>query len=265
MIFEDVILLGYYDPIILGERIREARKKAGLTQAQFARALNMSEESLKTIGRWEKGEQTPKLDILMKMCEIFECEAGYLLGEFSLPTREKTDIQEATGLSQEAIDTLLEMKQVDPNIFPYADQIISHCDFYMMALGLASSMRYMRSHPDTICEDTSELVREISQKGFAVLIPEDAALYWLQQTFDTWKRIVNSIWRKEYEPTQRGAGRRHNAEENSHPQRERVHLLGGQDHHGAGSGYWVTGPAVFHWEDTEGSPREDAGCCRSPQ
>lgn len=191
--------MGYYNPILLGERIRKARKEAGLTQAQFAHALNMSEESLKTIGRWEKGEQTPKLDVLMKMCEIFGCEAGYLLGEFSLPTRDETDIQEATGLSQKAIDKLLEMRQKNANIFPYLDQIISHDEFYMLVLGLADSMRYMRIHPNTISfyEDSSKLARELSQKGFAVLTPDDASEYWLQQTFYTWRRIVNDIWREE--------------------------------------------------------------------
>lgn len=189
--------MGYYDPILVGERIRRARKEAGFTQARFANDLNMSEESLKTIGRWEKGEQTPKLDVLMKMCEIFKCEAGYLLGEFPLPTREKTDIQEATGLSQKAIDKILEIKQENPNIFPYLDQIISHDEFYMLIMGLASATRYMRPHPGTIYKDASRLAKEISQMGFAVLAPEDASEYWLQQTFYTWKRIINDIWREE--------------------------------------------------------------------
>lgn len=189
--------MGYYNPILVGERIRKARKKAGLTQAQFASALNMSEESLKTIGRWEKGEQTPKLDVLMKMCEIFKCEAGYLLGEFPLPTRGKADIQEATGLSQKAIDKILEMKQENPNIFPYLDQIISHDEFYMLVMGLASSMRYIRPHPSTIFQDASGLAHEIAKMGFAVLAPDDASEYWLQQTFYTWRRIINDIWREE--------------------------------------------------------------------
>ena len=186
-----------FNPIPMGKRIKKLRKEKGLNQAQFAEALGMSPESRQSIRLWESGERLIPLDTLMKMCELFNCEAGFLLGEFPLPTKAETDIQEATGLSQQAIETILEMKQKHPSIFPYLDRIIKNYEFYFMILGLADTMRYMRPHPNTIYQEASGLAREIKEMGFAVLTPEDAHKYWLQETFDIWKRIVNEIWEEE--------------------------------------------------------------------
>lgn len=189
--------MSIFNPIEIGGRIRKLRKENGLNQAQFAEALGMSSESRQSVRLWENGERLPPLDALVKMCDLFNCEAGYLLGEFSLPTKEKTDVQKATGLSQKAIEKILVMKMEHPNIFPFLDQIITHEEFYYLVLGLSSSIRYLRPYPDTIFAEASELAREISKNGFAVLPPEDAAVYWLQQSCDTWKRIVNDIWKED--------------------------------------------------------------------
>ena len=45
----------------------------------------------------------PQFEDMLKMCEVFDCELGYLLGEFDCKTREATDIQAKTGLSEKAI------------------------------------------------------------------------------------------------------------------------------------------------------------------
>lgn len=38
----------------------------------------------------------PQFEDMLKMCEVFDCELGYLLGEFNCKTREATDIQAKT-------------------------------------------------------------------------------------------------------------------------------------------------------------------------
>ena len=92
---------------IIGERIRQQRIEADFkTQSDFAIALGLSYESRQTVGAWEQGKYLPKLDVLLKMCEIFECEIGYLLCEYDCKTKEATDVSAATGLSEKAIGRL---------------------------------------------------------------------------------------------------------------------------------------------------------------
>lgn len=40
------------------------------------------------------------------MCELFDCEISYLFCEYDCKTRETTDIQKATGLSEKSIQRL---------------------------------------------------------------------------------------------------------------------------------------------------------------
>lgn len=59
----------------IGDRIRKSRKESGLTQAQLAKMLNVSAQS---IGQWERGERTPKFETLVKIAEILEDDPIYL-------------------------------------------------------------------------------------------------------------------------------------------------------------------------------------------
>ena len=51
-----------------GELIREARRRAGITQRQLARRLNTSQP---VVARWERGHRSPDYDIVrraVRMC-----------------------------------------------------------------------------------------------------------------------------------------------------------------------------------------------------
>ena len=96
-----------YDWVKIGNRIKTARKEMKLTQAELADKLSLTSSSRQTIGEWEKGKLRPHLDYMLRMCEIFECELGYLLCEFDCKTRTATDITEATGLSEDAVKKLI--------------------------------------------------------------------------------------------------------------------------------------------------------------
>lgn len=92
---------------IIGERIRQQRIEAGYkTQSDFAEALGLQYDSRQSVGAWEQGKRLPPLNILLKMCELFDCEIGYLLYEYDCKTREETDISAATGLSEKSIRRL---------------------------------------------------------------------------------------------------------------------------------------------------------------
>lgn len=95
------------DKYKIGDRIKEQRVAAGYrTQSSFALALGLQEESRQSVGAWENGSRLPPLNLLLKMCELFDCEIGYLLCEYDCKTRETTDIQKATGLSEKSIQRL---------------------------------------------------------------------------------------------------------------------------------------------------------------
>ena len=63
--------------ILFKERIVEALKFSGITQKQLAQKLGISESN---ITNWKKGENLPSVDILFKLCKIFDVSADYLLG-----------------------------------------------------------------------------------------------------------------------------------------------------------------------------------------
>ncbi len=109
--------------MIIGEKIKEGRKKyrtpegKRLTQEGLAEMLNYKRE---TVNTWENGKVLPPLDVLFKLCEIFNCELGCLLGEpgYENGTRQETDIVNETGLTEEAAHTLQEYKQKNAEAKP---------------------------------------------------------------------------------------------------------------------------------------------------
>lgn len=57
--------------------IREMRKRAGLTQVEVAKVLEIS---IDTLWRWETGASEPRATDLLKMSELFRCSVDDLLG-----------------------------------------------------------------------------------------------------------------------------------------------------------------------------------------
>lgn len=94
----------------IGKKIKEERKGHRWTQGKFAEKLDLSESSRQTIRSWEKGDSLPDLDRMLNMCELFNCELGYLLCEQEDKTRKVTDIRKATGLSESSITKLHGLK-----------------------------------------------------------------------------------------------------------------------------------------------------------
>ena len=81
----------------IGERIRFERKKKNMSMDALAESIGTSRQ---TIARWERGEGVEvTLNMLLRLCNIFECDIGYLLCEYDCKTRVITDLQEETGLS----------------------------------------------------------------------------------------------------------------------------------------------------------------------
>ena len=63
--------------ILFKERFSETLKFSGISQKQLAGKLGISEGN---ITNWKKGENLPSVEILFKLCKIFDVSADYLLG-----------------------------------------------------------------------------------------------------------------------------------------------------------------------------------------
>jgi transcriptional regulator with XRE-family HTH domain len=61
---------------VLGERLRELRKRAGMTQEELAGCIDVH---LNTISRWENGIDTPKTLKIKRLAEALGCTESELL------------------------------------------------------------------------------------------------------------------------------------------------------------------------------------------
>lgn len=57
-------------------RIKELREKAKLTQAELADSLGVKRV---TVSQWERGENKPRIDTLIKMSKLFQVTTDDLL------------------------------------------------------------------------------------------------------------------------------------------------------------------------------------------
>lgn len=100
----------YYDKSIIGIKIKNERKKNNLTQEKLGELIgeNGGDDSVtrQTISKWEIGQSYPTLENLLALCNIFKCDIEYLLGNIPCKTRINTDINQFTGLSEDAIKKL---------------------------------------------------------------------------------------------------------------------------------------------------------------
>lgn len=104
----------------IAERLKDERTAKGLTQQELAVRLKYSKP---TIIEWERGNgqnRIPNMDTLLELCDLYNCEVGYLLCEYDTKFRRNATIQEETGLSEEAIEALRKMNKSIPPLFNLA-------------------------------------------------------------------------------------------------------------------------------------------------
>ena len=91
-----------YSCELIGEKIKTERVRKGWSQEQLGDRIHLSNRQ---ISKYEKGTTLPPLETLLDLCELFDCELGYLLGEedYSEGTRADTFLPKELGLSLEAI------------------------------------------------------------------------------------------------------------------------------------------------------------------
>lgn len=60
-----------------GERLRRARERKGMTQAQVMKATSISDKSL---SRYENGASAPDPDTILELIRLYDVSADYIMG-----------------------------------------------------------------------------------------------------------------------------------------------------------------------------------------
>lgn len=91
----------------IGIRIKDRRKKLGMSQSDLAEKVNLAKESRTQISKWESGIAYPTIEQIPPLCDALKCDAGYLFGEYTSETLAKETIIQHTGLSSDSVDKLM--------------------------------------------------------------------------------------------------------------------------------------------------------------
>lgn len=84
-------------PLMIGNKISEARKKINISQAQLGQRLSISSQA---VGKWERGESMPDITTFNRMAEILGVDLNYFSENFQsevtiIASEESMDIQPA--------------------------------------------------------------------------------------------------------------------------------------------------------------------------
>ena len=101
-----------------GEKLREARAKADLTQGQLAKLINTTSNS---VSNWEKGISKPYADMLSLLCGTLDIDANWLLG-FEHAEIDLTPAGQRIGYAYEKAPQR-EQSIVEQVLEPYIDNI----------------------------------------------------------------------------------------------------------------------------------------------
>ena len=110
-----------------GKNIREARKKAGLTQKDLA---DFSGVAKITIQQYEAGKRQPRLEQLMKLADTMEINIDELLGVNPLPPKEvaydpevfseRIEVEKSDEI--EKLASFLFLDELGYKLFPYPEK-----------------------------------------------------------------------------------------------------------------------------------------------
>lgn len=85
----------------LGDNIMLLRKKRGLSQSALGKTIGTSGD---VIGRYERGDITPSIDVVAKIADALDVSIDYLVGKTNLKidTKLLKRLEDIEGLGEEA-------------------------------------------------------------------------------------------------------------------------------------------------------------------
>ena len=99
---------------LLGDRLRQARKKKGFTQDYTAKIIG---STYQTISNYERGERDPDTETLARLANLYEVPVGWLVGQIDdpappQPKREKPNHEQYVLSALTLPDALLRIAEV---------------------------------------------------------------------------------------------------------------------------------------------------------
>lgn len=83
----------------IGERIQELRKKKYMSQEVLAEKVDVSKQS---VSKWELDKALPNIEKILKLCDIFEVSADYLIrGNDNVANEVVNNNEESNNIIQE--------------------------------------------------------------------------------------------------------------------------------------------------------------------
>jgi transcriptional regulator with XRE-family HTH domain len=92
-----------------GARVIEVRKERGMSQEQLAKALGATPT---TVGRYERDEVKPSIEVAVKIAEVLEVSLDYLTG------RSQNDLKDKKMI--ERFNSILSLETKDKETILYA-------------------------------------------------------------------------------------------------------------------------------------------------
>lgn len=71
--------------VMLGERLKQARKRVGLSQKMLGELLGISQQH---VAKWENNENTPATEQIARLAQALSCTTDWLLGLVDSPQKQ---------------------------------------------------------------------------------------------------------------------------------------------------------------------------------
>lgn len=125
---------------IFCNRIKEERAASGFSLEELGERIGRSRQ---TISLWEQGKSSPSVQDLENLCDVFDCDYGYLVGDYNCKKKETADIHLETGLTESAIIRLKDMNRLVGNIgIQIVSDLIDNPHFYNSILRAEKYIRF---------------------------------------------------------------------------------------------------------------------------
>ena len=88
-----------------GETLQKLRKQKGWSQEELAERLELTRQ---TVSKWELEQSTPDLDYIIKLCDLFQVSADYLIRGGHTAEKQET----APAINVESTNSTNDMKPI---------------------------------------------------------------------------------------------------------------------------------------------------------
>jgi len=165
--------------------MKKTREEMGreYTQEKMAELLGL--KNRQSYGNFENGHTLPNWEQVLILCNVFECDIGYLTGEHSTKKHVNANTQELTGLSEKAVEKLKAMNE--SNKWKWGINTLSkiiECDEFETLVGTITDFALEDENAKVPDFDTAD-IQEISE----LKITDVRALH----TQNTFQKIIKQV------------------------------------------------------------------------